>query len=137
MYPIYTPQNCTPAYQLDWSYTLFWHEIPRDWSWFASLQQVCEGGGIRLLEHAFSPPYTSQFLVSTRPHVAPLLIAQRVKGRLQHLLRGTMSNPFRRNYGLRSIGSTAADDPRTINTGTISISYSSTMNARARSDHGC
>jgi REP element-mobilizing transposase RayT len=36
----------------------------------------------------------------------PFLIAQRVKGRLQHLLQGTMSNPFRRNYGLRSIGST-------------------------------
>jgi REP element-mobilizing transposase RayT len=106
MDPVYTPQNCHPAYQLDWSYSLFWHEIPRDWSWFPSLQQACEPDGIRLLEHAFSPPHTSQFLVSTLPHVSPLLIAQRLKGRLQYLLRGGMSNPFRRNYGLRSIGST-------------------------------
>jgi REP element-mobilizing transposase RayT len=29
-----------------------------------------------------------------------------VKGRLQHLLHGQMSRPFRRNYCLRSIGST-------------------------------
>jgi hypothetical protein len=38
--------------------------------------------------------------------VTPLVIVQRVKGRLQHLLHGTMSKPFRRNYSLRSIGST-------------------------------
>jgi len=34
------------------------------------------------------------------------VIAQRVKGRLQHLLRKTFPNAFRRNYALCSIGST-------------------------------
>lgn len=33
-------------------------------------------------------------------------MAQRVKGRLQRLIREQMPNAFRRNYGLRSVGST-------------------------------
>jgi REP element-mobilizing transposase RayT len=59
-----------------------------------------------LLQHQFEPPNVSKFLISTQPQVPPLWIAQRVKGRLQHLLRGRVSKPFRRNYSLRSIGST-------------------------------
>ena len=106
MEPIYTPQNCQPAYQLDWSYSVFWRTAPRESSWFFKLQEACEPDGIRVLEHAFTPPHTSQFLISSKPEVAPLLIAQRVKGRLQYLIRDQMVQAFRRNYSLRSIGST-------------------------------
>ncbi|HEY2414648.1 MAG TPA: hypothetical protein VGI40_20545 [Pirellulaceae bacterium] len=102
--PLYTPQNCpTPAYQLDWSYNLFWRQPPNDFTWLKELQTSCEPDHIRILQHQFQTPNLSQFLVSTLPSVAPLLIAQRVKGRLQHLLG---QSPFRRNYALRSIGST-------------------------------
>jgi hypothetical protein len=106
MNPLYTPENCQPAYQLDWSYSLFWHEEPGDSSWFNALQRACASDGIRLLGHEFTPPDTSQFLVSSLPSVPPELVAQRVKGRLQYLLRGENRKPFRRNYGLRSTGST-------------------------------
>jgi REP element-mobilizing transposase RayT len=104
--PIYTADNSHSAYQLDWSYSLFWHEQPASLDWFRDLQPICETDHIRLLQHKFKPPNVSQFLVSTRPDVRPLLIAQRVKGRLQHLIRAEKPNAFRRNYSLRSIGST-------------------------------
>jgi hypothetical protein len=107
--PHYTPANCNPAYQLDWSYSLFWRTPPIHLDWFHDLQAVCECDHIRLLEHEFNPPHLSQFLISTQPQVAPQLIAQRLKGRLQHLLRETNPNAFRRNYSLRSIGSTRRD----------------------------
>jgi len=105
--PLYTPDNCPePAYQLDWSYSAFWRARPPDFAWLDELRRLSEPDGIRILQHEFQEPNVSQFLISTRPEVAPLLIVQRVKGRLQHLVHGTMPKPFRRNYSLRSIGST-------------------------------
>ena len=104
--PIYSAENCAAAYQLDWSYSVFWHNSPSDFSWLEKLQERTEPDGIRILQHQFDPPNVSKFLVSSKPHVSPRLIAQRVKGRLQHLTRDRMPNAFRRNYGLRSIGST-------------------------------
>jgi REP element-mobilizing transposase RayT len=103
---IYTPHNGTPAYQIDWSYSLFWHEAPQDFRWVSEFQRVCEPDHIRVLQHAFQSPNVSQFLISTRPEIMPLLIVQRLKGRLQHLIRTMLPNAFRRNYSLRSIGST-------------------------------
>jgi REP element-mobilizing transposase RayT len=79
---------------------------PQDVRWFDELQRLCEPDHIRVLQHAFQPPNVSQFLVSTRPEITPLLIVQRLKGRLQHLIRSMAPNAFRRNYSLRSIGST-------------------------------
>jgi REP element-mobilizing transposase RayT len=105
--PLYTAATCSnPAYQLDWSYSLFWRAMPTGFSWLDDLKELSEKDHIRILKHRFQEPHVSQFLISTRPAVAPLIIAQRVKGRLQHLLRQTASKPFRRNYALRSIGST-------------------------------
>jgi REP element-mobilizing transposase RayT len=104
--PIYTAQNCGVAYQLNWSYSLFWNQTPTDFDWFLALQQACEADSIRLLQHAFKAPNISQFLISTKPEVAPVVVAQRVKGRLQHLIRRTTPNAFRRNYSIRSLGST-------------------------------
>jgi REP element-mobilizing transposase RayT len=104
--PIYTRDNCrNPAYQLNWSYSVFWRAEPRDFSWLEELKQLNEPDHIRILQHQFKPPRRSQFLISTRPNVAPLMIAQRVKGRLQHLVAGGRQRPFRRNYSIRSVGS--------------------------------
>jgi REP element-mobilizing transposase RayT len=104
--PIYVAENCEPAYQLDWVYSLFWHRTPVDFAWYEELKELSEKDNIRLLQHAFEEPNISKFLISTQPHVAPITIAQRVKGRLQRLIRDKMADAFRRNYGLRSIGST-------------------------------
>ena len=104
--PIYTAENCqNPAYQLNWSYSLFWHVAPKDTSWLQPLKVATEPDGIRVLEHDFAKPTVSQFLISSRPEVSPQLIAQRVKGRLQHLIRAEMPSAFQRNYSLRSLGS--------------------------------
>src|SRR4029077_19121670 len=59
--------------------------------------------------HGFKPPNISQLLVSTTPSVAPALIAQRVKGRLQHIVRAAQPKAFRRHYSLRSLGSTRSE----------------------------
>ena len=103
--PIYTSRNCAnPAYQLNWSYSLFWHSAPSDMSWLEALQTATEPDGIRVLQHQFQKPSVSQFLVSTQPHVSPRVLVQRLKGRLQHLIRETHPEAFQRNYSLRSIG---------------------------------
>src|SRR3990172_8668403 len=108
--PIYTPATCAaPAYQLDWSYSLFWRAGPTAFEWLDELRHLSEKDHIRILQHEFREPNVSKFLVSTRPAVAPLRIAQRVKGRLQHLIGSPDRSPFRRNYALRSIGSTRRD----------------------------
>jgi len=105
--PIYTPENCSSsAYQLNWSYTLFWHTRPANESWLDDLKAMNEKDHIRILQHQFKDPNISQFLISTGPAVVPLIIAQRVKGRLQRILSDTVPNAFQRNYSLRSIGST-------------------------------
>lgn len=103
--PTYRAENVAEAYQLMWSYALFWHRTPQDFNWLEKLQSATEPDGIRLLKHRFQDPHVSQFLVSTTPDVPPVRIAQRVKGRLQHLLPHH-PDAFRRNYSLRSVGST-------------------------------
>jgi REP element-mobilizing transposase RayT len=106
--PTYTSANTRAAYQLQWSYSAFWNDTPIAPDWLPNLQSALEPDGIRILSHSFLPPQTSQFLISTKPEVAPQLIAQRVKGRLQYLLK-QRPNAFRRNYSLRSLGSTKRD----------------------------
>jgi REP element-mobilizing transposase RayT len=107
--PTYDSANTRVAYQLNWSYSVFWHTRPLHYDWFPALQAAMEPDGIRLLKHRFQPPHTSQFLISTLPDVAPQLVAQRTKGRLQYLIRAEMPDAFRRNYAIRSIGSTKRD----------------------------
>ena len=105
MKPLYTPENTSAAYQLNWSLTLFWRSNPiSDQAWLVNLQQATEPDGVRIIKHRISSRNTSQFFISTQPHVAPAEMVRRVKGRLQHLLRTTMPSVFQRNYCLRSVG---------------------------------
>ena len=106
---VYSGENIEVAYQLDWSLTIFWREPLWTDDWFELLQQALEPDGIRLLKHRFSQPHISLFLVSTKPDVLPINIPRRVKGRLQHLVRDRVQQPFQRNYDLRSIGSTTRE----------------------------
>jgi REP element-mobilizing transposase RayT len=102
--PIYTAENCRPAYQLNWSLTVFWNHPAEGAEWFADLRRVTEPDGVRLLEHRFCEPGVSQFLVSTIPRVAPPQLIRSVKGRLQHLVRAQFPQALRRHYCLRSVG---------------------------------
>ena len=103
--PIYTPQNVSPAYQLNWGLTIFWRQssVP-DSEWLAALQTATEPDGVRVLKHRFIDNDASQFFVSTKPHVAPAQMIRTVKGRLQYLIRDQQPKAFQRNYSVRSIG---------------------------------
>src|SRR5262249_49395483 len=92
--PLYTAANCKFAYQLNWSLTVYWRTAPGAADWWPTLQAATEADGIRLLQHRFAKPDLSLFLVSTQPQVPAQLIPQRVKGRLQHLLRAALPKPF-------------------------------------------
>lgn len=85
--PIYTPENCNFAYQLDWSLSVFWRTAPATDAWLPALQQATEADGVRVLRHRFERPDRSLFLVSTRPAVPVQAIPKSVKGRLQYLVR--------------------------------------------------
>jgi REP element-mobilizing transposase RayT len=89
---------------LQWGLTIFWRSCPERDDWFAGLVEALEPDGIRLLGHRFESPDVSQFAISTQPHVTPLLIVQRVKGRLQYAVRQRWPKALRGNYALRSFG---------------------------------
>ncbi len=103
--PIYTASNCGQAYQLNWSLSVFWKQSIGDADWLPTLQQTAEPDGIRVLQHRFLQPLVSQFLVSTRPHVAPVDMVRLVKGRLQHAVRSRMPKAFQGKYSFSSVGS--------------------------------
>jgi REP element-mobilizing transposase RayT len=103
--PLYTADNCRPAYQLNWGLTVFWRRPIENADWLADLKKATEPDGVRVLEHCFREPGMSQFLVSTRPTVTSPQLVRSVKGRLQYLVRRQFPSAFRRHYGLRSVGS--------------------------------
>jgi len=102
--PIYTIDNCRFAAPLQWSLTIFWREPEPDDGWYAQLQSDLEPDGVRLLSHRFINVTTSQLAMSTLPHVAPITIVQRSKGRLSYLVRSRKPKPFKGNFAIRSIG---------------------------------
>jgi len=107
--PIYTAENISIAYQLNWSLSVFWHEAPFSDDWLPALRPVMEADGVRILDHRFATPTCSLFLVSTRPEFLPQEIPRSVKGRLQYLVRDRWPKAFQRNYDLRSVGSTSRE----------------------------
>jgi hypothetical protein len=102
--PIYTKENCRFSAPLQWSLSIFWKEPELFDEWKTQLAVDLEPDGIRILSHHFTDSQTSQFAISTLPHVAPTTIVQRAKGRLYHLIRGRKPKPFKGNVSVRSIG---------------------------------
>jgi hypothetical protein len=50
--PIYTAENCTPAYQFRWSLSLFANiALPAPDVWLDPLKTLVERDGVRLLEY--------------------------------------------------------------------------------------
>jgi REP element-mobilizing transposase RayT len=105
MEPLYTPSNVKPAYQLRWSLALFAKaQLPPVESWLPDLKEVVERDGVRILEVQPGIRNLWQFYLSTQPQVALPQIVKSVKGRLQHLLRPTSPDAFRRNFMLAAVG---------------------------------
>jgi REP element-mobilizing transposase RayT len=77
----------------------------KDTHWFNDLKRALEPDGLHLLGHHSPEPHVSQFSLSSLPHVTPVLMVNRVKGRLQHIVRSSVPKAFQRNYALRSFGS--------------------------------
>ena len=101
MTPIYLPDNCSAAYQLNWSVAVFGRiDFPAVEGWIEPLQRATEADGVRILEYQVTSPNVAQFLVSTRPDVSPSEIMRSVKGRWQYVLRNHHPSAFRRNYFL-------------------------------------
>jgi len=77
MQPLYTPDNTTASYQLNWSVALFGtDEFPPTTKWLSELRAVAESDGVRILEHHIATANVAQFLVSTKPHIAPSQIVR-------------------------------------------------------------
>jgi REP element-mobilizing transposase RayT len=104
MTPIYRRQNCRFSCPLQWGLTIFWRSPEPNDAWYDDVASATEPDGVRLLSHRFSAPDTSQFAISSRADVSPLQIVQRVKGRLQYLVRDRLPRAFRGNYAIRSVG---------------------------------
>lgn len=102
--PLYTSANCTFCGPLRWGLTAFWRTPVSDASWLTDLTCAVEPDGLRILGHRFQEPGVSQFSVSTLANTPPLLVVQRIKGRLQYLVRKSMPKPLQRNYALSSFG---------------------------------
>ncbi|HUE72978.1 MAG TPA: hypothetical protein VMP01_18985 [Pirellulaceae bacterium] len=105
MQPLYTADNCHPAYELRWSLALFSNrQMPPAADWIEQLRMAVEPDGVRVLEHTFRSPTTLLFLLSTKSHASPKGIVKSVKGRLQHAVRATHPELFKRNFSLTGIG---------------------------------
>ena len=103
--PIYTPANCTPAYELRWSLAVFSHQaIPPTVQWLAPLRAAIEDDGVRILEYHAQSATVHQFLLSTKPHVTLPAVVRSVKARWQYLVRASHPHAFHRNFSLASIG---------------------------------
>lgn len=102
--PLYTPDNTTFCGPLRWGLTVFWRTPISTASWLVDLAEALEPDGVHLLGHRFAQPGISQFALSTLAATAPVFLVQRVKGRLQYLVRASLPRALQRNYALRSFG---------------------------------
>ena len=108
MSPLYDTNSAEPAYLLRYSWTGWPSEGKLPAIEIAPLLSTLgpswETDGLRLLEHSWSPD-SVQLTFSTKPHVTPILVAARAKGRLQYALRqARKAIAFSRKVSVRSIG---------------------------------
>jgi hypothetical protein len=110
--PLYRSAGLNPAYQLRYSWTGWPSEghLPHV-EVVSGIKSLWEGDGLRLLEHTWSDREV-QLAFSVRPDVAPVFVAARAKGRLQHALSRAVSqfSGFSRKVALRSIGDNSTQD---------------------------
>lgn len=92
---------------MNWSVSLFGKgalPLPPPSDWLDQLKSAAQLDGVRVLEACLERPNVGQFLVSTRPAVAPSAIVWSVKGRWKNLIQSQYADGFRRNYSVASVG---------------------------------
>ncbi len=103
--PIYLPSNCQPAYQLNWSLSVFGKfSLPSPAGQIEALRAEVAKGELRILQWLFREPNVAMFFVSSKPGTAPSQIIRSIKARWQYLSRPEKSLEFRRNYRITSVG---------------------------------
>jgi REP element-mobilizing transposase RayT len=105
--PLYDINNANPAYHLRYSWTGWPSDGPFATCPSELLDTLDEGfqkDGLRLLEHRWAPDLV-QLLLSAAPTISPVMLAQRVKGRLDHAIRqAKLTLAFSRKLAVRSVG---------------------------------
>ena len=111
--PLYQPTIDVAAYQLRYSWTawpsggIFRHQ-PVDL--IEKTAPLWERDGLRVLEYRWTAEMV-QILFSATPAVAPVLVAARAKGRLDHALRQAHFDPgFSRKVAVRTVGDNTRRD---------------------------
>jgi REP element-mobilizing transposase RayT len=108
--PRYTSNLCSPAYQLNWSLSVFGREsLPSPASSIEALREALQKDQLKILEFNHNPPNIVQFFVSSQPNANPSDIVRLIKGRWQYLVRTREPLEFRRNYRITSVGTANAD----------------------------
>ncbi len=102
--PLYTAKNCQWCGTPRWGLSIFWRQEIEGDDWLGDLKSACNSDGIEIESHRLARPDISQFLASAEMIVSPQVIVQRVKGRLQYLVRNQYLKPFKRNFAIRSVG---------------------------------
>lgn len=113
--PLYSPETLRdPAFQLRYGWT-GWIANPPAPAFdldqiFGLLDPSWETDGLRRLEHHVVDG-TWQITFSAKPHISPVFLATRVKGRLKHALRKQGNRlQFSRKLAVRSIGDNTRAD---------------------------
>jgi putative transposase len=113
---LYPGLNVEPAYQLRYTWCGWpsMGDLPAlSSAGWESLTASWEEDGLRVLEKS---PTNKRVLItfSARPGVAPILLATRAKGRLQHAYRTLDGAPckFSRKLSVRSVGDNCTEDVR-------------------------
>jgi REP element-mobilizing transposase RayT len=106
--PLYRSADLRPAYQLRYGWTAWPSKVPFPTDLLAQdLRDIApewEKDGLRLLESSLAPEQI-QLTLSTTPQVAPVTLAGRLKGRIQHHCRHR-GRPidFSRKLAVRTLG---------------------------------
>ena len=106
--PLYQPAELRPAYQLRYGWTAWPSRTPFPADLLErvlpEISPEWESDGLRVLESSVAAERL-QLTLSTTPQVAPVTLAARVKGRIQHHCRRRgRSIAFSRKLAVRSLG---------------------------------
>jgi REP element-mobilizing transposase RayT len=109
--PLYRPADLNAAYQLRYGWTGWPSTVPLPSELLAhvlpDIAPEWENDGLRVLESTLTPGQL-RLTLSATPRVSPVLLASRVKGRIQHhCRRNGFRVDFSRKLAVRSLG-----DPR-------------------------
>ena len=102
--PLYTSENVKFAYQIRWAMTLFTSGTRPMETTLEPVASALELDGIRVLSYRYAEPSMVQLTLSVKPHISPLTIIQRVKGRLWYAWKNESLIKIDKKYSLRSYG---------------------------------